>query len=217
MEKCRLRWSWYWNKPNKVLVMKSRRHGPSDAMHNPSQPLKASQKILVSFLMEIKHISIDFLTLTGTPCSTTIDQDAPSTSHSPSSSEVQPPILHQGVAARPTFKDNPFAQADSDPFVNPFALEPSSEESSLGDVSTAVSNQLIQPYDHLRKWTKDHPMDNVIGNPSRLVSIRKQLATDALWCFYHSVLSKVEPKNFKTAVTEPYWFEAMQEKIHEFD
>ncbi|GKD01568.1 hypothetical protein Tco_1171842 [Tanacetum coccineum] len=37
-------------------------HGPSDAMHNPSQPLKVSQKTLVSFLTEIKHISIDFLT-----------------------------------------------------------------------------------------------------------------------------------------------------------
>ncbi|GKE71417.1 retrovirus-related pol polyprotein from transposon TNT 1-94, partial [Tanacetum coccineum] len=49
------------------------------------------------------------------------------------------------------------------------------------------------------------------------VSIRKQLATDALWCFYNSVLSKVEPKNFKSVVTEDCWFEAMQEEIHEFD
>ncbi|GKG49016.1 hypothetical protein Tco_0513163, partial [Tanacetum coccineum] len=38
------------------------RHGPSDAMHNPFQPLKVSQKTLVTFLIEIKHISIDFLT-----------------------------------------------------------------------------------------------------------------------------------------------------------
>ncbi|GKD48245.1 retrovirus-related pol polyprotein from transposon TNT 1-94, partial [Tanacetum coccineum] len=44
-----------------------------------------------------------------------------------------------------------------------------------------------------------------------------QLATDALWCFYNSVLSKVEPKNVKSAVTEDCWFEAMQEEIHEFD
>ncbi|GJT14110.1 retrovirus-related pol polyprotein from transposon TNT 1-94 [Tanacetum coccineum] len=95
--------------------------------------------------------------------------------------------------------------------------EPSSKESSSGDVSTAESNQVIQPHDHLRKWTKDHPIDNVIGNPSRPVSTRKQLATDALWCFYHYVLSKVEPKNFKTVVTEACWFEAMQEEIHEFD
>nr|GFB02725.1 hypothetical protein [Tanacetum cinerariifolium] len=31
----------------------------------------------------------------GTPSSTTIDQDAPSPSHSPSSSKLQPPISHQ--------------------------------------------------------------------------------------------------------------------------
>ncbi|GJU10315.1 retrovirus-related pol polyprotein from transposon TNT 1-94 [Tanacetum coccineum] len=108
----------------------------------------------------------------GTPCSTTIDQDAPSTSHSPSFSEVQAPSLHQGVAAGPTFKDNPFGQADNDPFVNVFAPEP-----------------FGQPHDHLEKWTKNHPIDNVI----------------------------VKPKNFKTAVTEPCRFEAMQEEIHEFD
>ncbi|GJS17076.1 retrovirus-related pol polyprotein from transposon TNT 1-94 [Tanacetum coccineum] len=45
----------------------------------------------------------------GTPYSTTIDQDASSTSYLPSSSVVQPPISHQGVAARPTIEDNPLA------------------------------------------------------------------------------------------------------------
>ncbi|GKF54808.1 hypothetical protein Tco_0165148, partial [Tanacetum coccineum] len=44
-----------------------------------------------------------------TPSSTLIDQDAPSTSYSPSSSEVQPLISHQGVAAGPIIEDNPFA------------------------------------------------------------------------------------------------------------
>ncbi|GJR09670.1 retrovirus-related pol polyprotein from transposon TNT 1-94 [Tanacetum coccineum] len=62
-----------------------------------------------------------------------------------------------------------------------------------------------------------HPLDNIIGNPSRPVSTRKQLATDALWCFYNSVLSKVEPKNFQSAATEDCWFQAMQDEIHEFD
>ncbi|GKG43644.1 hypothetical protein Tco_0482737, partial [Tanacetum coccineum] len=69
---------------------------------------------------------------TGTPSSTIINQDAPSTSHSPSSSEVQAPISHQSVTAGPTIEDNPFAQAEDDPFENMFALEPSSEESSSG-------------------------------------------------------------------------------------
>ncbi|GJS37937.1 retrovirus-related pol polyprotein from transposon TNT 1-94 [Tanacetum coccineum] len=43
------------------------------------------------------------------------------------------------------------------------------------------------------------------------------MATNALWCLYNSVLSKVEPKNFKSAITEDCWFQAMQDEIHEFD
>ncbi|GJX73626.1 retrovirus-related pol polyprotein from transposon TNT 1-94 [Tanacetum coccineum] len=47
---------------------------------------------------------------TGTPSSTTIDQDAPSPSHSPLSSTLQSPSLHQGVLAEyPLMEDNPFA------------------------------------------------------------------------------------------------------------
>ncbi|GJR01973.1 hypothetical protein Tco_0524957 [Tanacetum coccineum] len=60
----------------------------------------------------------------GTPSSTTIDQDAPSPSHSPSSSALQSPSLHQGVAAESTLmKDNPFAPVDNNPFINVFASE----------------------------------------------------------------------------------------------
>ncbi|GJV26303.1 retrovirus-related pol polyprotein from transposon TNT 1-94 [Tanacetum coccineum] len=154
----------------------------------------------------------------GTPSSTTIDQDAPSPSHSPSSSALQSPSSHQGVAAGSTIiEDNPFAPVDNNPFVNVFALEPSSEASSSGDVSSADSTHVSQPHHHLGKWSKDHPLDNVIGNPSRPVSTRKQLATDALWCLYNSVLSKVKPKNFKSAITKDCWFQAMQDEIHEFD
>nr|GEV21297.1 hypothetical protein [Tanacetum cinerariifolium] len=43
------------------------------------------------------------------------------------------------------------------------------------------------------------------------------LATDALWCLYSSVLSKVKPKNCKSAITKDCWFQAMQDEIHEFD
>ncbi|GJX29485.1 retrovirus-related pol polyprotein from transposon TNT 1-94 [Tanacetum coccineum] len=60
--------------------------------------------------------------------------NASSTSYSPSSSVVQPPTSHQGVAAGPTIENNPLAKADNDPFVNVFALEPSSDESSSGDL-----------------------------------------------------------------------------------
>nr|GEY11243.1 retrovirus-related Pol polyprotein from transposon TNT 1-94 [Tanacetum cinerariifolium] len=32
-----------------------------------------------------------------------------------------------------------------------------------------------------------------------------------------AVLSKVEPKNFKSTITKDYWFQAMQDEIHKFD
>ncbi|GKC07013.1 hypothetical protein Tco_0998623 [Tanacetum coccineum] len=85
------------------------------------------------------------------PSSTTINQDAPSTNYLPSSSVVQPSISHQGVAAGPTLEDNPFAQADNDPFVNVFAPEPSSDKSSSGDVNSAESTQVVHPHNHLGK------------------------------------------------------------------
>ncbi|GJW49016.1 retrovirus-related pol polyprotein from transposon TNT 1-94 [Tanacetum coccineum] len=98
----------------------------------------------------------------GTPSSTTIDQDAPSTSHLPSSSEVQPPISLQGVAVDRIIDDNPFTQAVDGPFENVFAPELSYAESSSRDVSAAESDQVIQPRNYLKKWTKDHPMENII-------------------------------------------------------
>nr|GEY27931.1 retrovirus-related Pol polyprotein from transposon TNT 1-94 [Tanacetum cinerariifolium] len=102
---------------------------------------------------------------------------------------------------------------DNPPFVNVFAPEPHSEATSSGDISSTDSPYVSQTLHHLNKWSKYHMLDNVIGNPSRLVSTRKQLATDALWCLYSSVLSKVEPKNFKSAITEDCWFQAMQDEV----
>nr|GEX60480.1 hypothetical protein [Tanacetum cinerariifolium] len=72
----------------------------------------------------------------GTPSSTSIDQDAPYPSHLPSSSALQYPCLHQGVAAESTLMDeNLFAPIGNDPFINIFSLEPSSKASSSGDAT----------------------------------------------------------------------------------
>nr|GFA30710.1 retrovirus-related Pol polyprotein from transposon TNT 1-94 [Tanacetum cinerariifolium] len=61
--------------------------------------------------------------------------------------------------------------------------------------------------------TKDHPLDNVIGDVQRLVSTRKQLQTDVMWCFFNEFISHVEPKNYKQALEHSCWIEAMQEEI----
>nr|GEV65083.1 hypothetical protein [Tanacetum cinerariifolium] len=88
----------------------------------------------------------------GTPSSTSIDQDEPSLSHSPSSSPLQSLCLHQGVAVESTLVDeNVFASVDNDPFINIFALKPTSAASSFGDASSAESTNVTQTFHHLIK------------------------------------------------------------------
>ncbi|GKB39432.1 retrovirus-related pol polyprotein from transposon TNT 1-94 [Tanacetum coccineum] len=152
----------------------------------------------------------------GTSLSTTIAQDAPSTSASSSTSDIHH-LQHQEIAEEPTHEDTPINHDVLHPSHNLVTGDPGSAQSSSGNVNSAEPIQVNYPPDHLRRWTKDHPLDNIVGNPSRPVSTRKQLASDALWCCFHTELSKVEPKNFKMAVIEDCWFQAMQDEIHEFD
>ncbi|GKD72957.1 retrovirus-related pol polyprotein from transposon TNT 1-94, partial [Tanacetum coccineum] len=165
----------------------------------------------------IPNIAQDPVIPSGPSVSIAIDLDAPSGSHISSSLDHHSSSVHHGVAGEQYAEVNPFAAADPEPFVNVFTPDYNSEASSSGEIMMPEINQSTQPHEHIRKWTDSHPLDNIIGNPSRPVSTQKQLATDALWCFYNSVLSKVEPKNFTSAVTEDCWFQAMQEEIHEFD
>nr|GFB22087.1 hypothetical protein [Tanacetum cinerariifolium] len=131
------------------------------------------------------HLIQALVTSAGTPLSTTIDQDAPSPNISLSSSALQSHSLPPGVASEPHFmEDHNIAPVDNNPFVNIFAPEPHSEASSSGDISLTESPYISQSLHYLKKWSKDHPLDNVIGNPSRPASTRKQLATNALWCLY---------------------------------
>nr|GEV22708.1 retrovirus-related Pol polyprotein from transposon TNT 1-94 [Tanacetum cinerariifolium] len=67
--------------------------------------------------------------------------------------------------------------------------------------SSSIMIQIHTPFEYLGRWTKDHPIANVIGDPSRSVSIRKQLEADAMWYYFDAFLTSVEPKNFKQNMT----------------
>ncbi|GJX31755.1 hypothetical protein Tco_0241610 [Tanacetum coccineum] len=105
---------------------------------------------------------------TDTPSSTLVDQDEPSVSTSPTTEDTQAPVLHQDVEGQQALN----AQFDIDPFANIFNLDPSSKESSSRDVIVSDLHSTNQPFERLSKWTRNHPLDNVIGNPSRPVSTR---------------------------------------------
>ncbi|GJS12421.1 retrovirus-related pol polyprotein from transposon TNT 1-94 [Tanacetum coccineum] len=136
------------------------------------------------------------------PVFTFINQDAPSTSIPSTQEQEHSPIISQGVKESPKtplFHDDPFH-------------EDSTSQGSSSNVRPSHTS-----FEIIGRWTNDHPIANVIGDPSCSVSTKKQLKTDAMWCYFDAFLTSVEPKNFKQAMTEPSWIDAMQEEIHEFE
>ncbi|GJS85652.1 retrovirus-related pol polyprotein from transposon TNT 1-94 [Tanacetum coccineum] len=142
--------------------------------------------------------------LADSPVSISINQDAPSTSIPSSQEQEHLPIISQG------FEESPKTPTLHDDLLN----ESLQDSTSQGSSSNVI--QIHTPFEHLGRWTKDHPIANVIGDPSRSISTRKQLETDSMWCYFDAFLTSVEPNNFKQAMTKPSWIDAMQEEIHEF-
>nr|GEZ69951.1 retrovirus-related Pol polyprotein from transposon TNT 1-94 [Tanacetum cinerariifolium] len=134
---------------------------------------------------------VDLLTdddSTDSPSTTEVDQEAPS----------------------PTHMGN-----------DPSLCVPITEVASGQSSSTASPQTNVQPNHPMTypnsKWTKDHPLNHIIGPLSRPVSTRLQLHEQALFCYYDAFLTSVEPKTYKEALTQACWIEAMQEELHEFE
>ncbi|GJV46006.1 retrovirus-related pol polyprotein from transposon TNT 1-94 [Tanacetum coccineum] len=105
----------------------------------------------------------------------------------------------------------------NDPYFGiPIPEVPSDQSSSSVVIHTIVPPD-HQVSEHNSKWTKDHPLENIIGALDRPVSTRLQLHEQALFCYYDAFLTSVEPKNYKEALTQACWIEAMQEELHEFE
>nr|GFA41761.1 hypothetical protein [Tanacetum cinerariifolium] len=152
---------------------------------------------------------------TGFPSFTMVEQDAPSTSNSTTPTETQSSIIPQDV--RDDNLDMKVAHMGSDPLFGIPILKINSEQ-----YTTPASPQAIVQTDHPlphnnSKWTKDHPLNNIIGQLDRPVSTRLQLHEQALFCYYDAFLTSVEPKTYKEAMTQSCWIEAMQEELHEFE
>ncbi|GJW51923.1 retrovirus-related pol polyprotein from transposon TNT 1-94 [Tanacetum coccineum] len=152
---------------------------------------------------------------TGLPSSTTVDQDAPSPSNSQTTPETQSPVIPNDVEE--DNHDLDVAHMNNDPFFGIPIPENDSEASSSSDVIPTVVHTDAPNSEHVTKWTKDHPLDNIIGELERPVSTRLQLHEQALFCYYDSFLTSVEPKNYKDALTQACWIEAMQKELNEFE
>nr|GEV83644.1 hypothetical protein [Tanacetum cinerariifolium] len=124
---------------------------------------------------------------TGSPSSTTVNQDAPSAN---------------------------VAYINNDPFFG-IPIPQNDSGSSSSDVIPSFVHNSAPNSEHVNKWTKDHPLDNIIGKLERHVSTRLQLHEQALFCYYNAFLTSVKPKIYKDTLTQSCWIEAMQDELNE--
>nr|GFA50379.1 hypothetical protein [Tanacetum cinerariifolium] len=144
--------------------------------------------------------------------STTIADTAPTPTNS-SSHATNIPITSQDVDEL-----NSNAMVDGNTFVNPVANSSTSaaESSSSQNVDPSNMHTFYQPYPYEFQWTKDHPLEQVIGEPLRPILTRNQLRSDGDMCMFALIVSTMEPKNVKEAMTDPAWIDSMQEELLQF-
>ncbi|GKA64694.1 retrovirus-related pol polyprotein from transposon TNT 1-94 [Tanacetum coccineum] len=129
-----------------------------DELLNPPSSVDRPSPEVIAPIAEVVAPVLDVST--GSPSSTTVDQDAPSP------------------------KDNhelDVAHMNNDPFFGIPIPENDSEASSSSDVIPTVVKSVAPYSEHVTKWTKDHPLDNIIGELERPISTRLQLYEQALF------------------------------------
>nr|GFA10330.1 copia protein [Tanacetum cinerariifolium] len=90
---------------------------------------------------------------------------------------------------------NPNAMVDGNTFVNPFANQSTSAataSSSQQNVDPSNMHTFYQPYPHEFQWTKDYPLEQAIGKPSRPVLTRNQLRSDGDMCMYALTFKRLD-------------------------
>nr|GEY22285.1 Gag-Pol polyprotein [Tanacetum cinerariifolium] len=109
-------------------------------------------------------------------------------------------------------------QVSYDEFINIFSTPVQDQgETSARHVDSSNMHTFYQRYPSEHRWTKDHPLEQVIRNPSQSVKTRRQLESDAEMCMFALTVSRTEPKNIKEALANSDWIESMQEDFHQFD
>nr|GEX33570.1 hypothetical protein [Tanacetum cinerariifolium] len=146
---------------------------------------------------------------------------APLNNHTTPAPTWQVPTLAQTVTSNKNMtqaetyaKNN---QVADDEFINIFCTpDQDQRETSSRHVDSSNMHTFYQRYPSEHRWTKDHPLEQVIGNPSQSVRTRRQLESDGEMCMFVLTVSRTEPKNIKEAMADSAWIESMQEELHQF-
>nr|GFC06809.1 hypothetical protein [Tanacetum cinerariifolium] len=127
-----------------------------------------------------------------------------------------PPITTSVISSENIHQAEPHAENDEvvdDEFINIFSTPVQDQgETSSRHVDSSNMHTFYQRYPSEQRWTKDHPLEKVIRNPSQSVRTRRQLESDAAMCMFALTVSRTERKNIKEAMADSAWIESMQEE-----
>nr|GFD00786.1 hypothetical protein [Tanacetum cinerariifolium] len=85
-------------------------------------------------------------------------------------------------------------QVADDEFINIFSTPVQDQgETSLRHVDSSNMHTFYQRYLSEHRWTKDHRLEQVIGNPSQSIRTRRQLESDAEMYMFALTVSRTEP------------------------
>nr|GFC12041.1 hypothetical protein [Tanacetum cinerariifolium] len=94
-----------------------------------------------------------------------------------------PPIATTVISSENKNQAGPHAKNDEvadDEFINIFSTPVQDQgETSSRHVDSSNMHTFYQRYPSEQRWTKDHPLEQVIGNPSQSVRTRRQLESNA--------------------------------------
>ncbi|GJR46452.1 retrovirus-related pol polyprotein from transposon TNT 1-94 [Tanacetum coccineum] len=77
-------------------------------------------------------------------------------------------------------------------------------------------HEFHQQHRYTNKWAKNHPIEKVIGDPSKPLQTRNRLRTDVELCMCALIVSLTEPKNIKEVMLDHNWIKSMQDELNQF-
>nr|GEY08637.1 integrase, catalytic region, zinc finger, CCHC-type, peptidase aspartic, catalytic [Tanacetum cinerariifolium] len=160
---------------DELTAMAFEQSSPGPALHKMT-PTTITPEVIAP-IAEV--VAPELAALTSSPSSTIVDQDAPSPCNPQSTPETQPPFIHDDV--KEENHDIEFAHMSNDLYFAIPISEATSDQSSSSDVIHTIMHLDHQISKHNSKWTKDHPLENIIGELAPPVSTRLQLHEQALF------------------------------------
>ena len=92
-------------------------------------------------------------------------------------------------------------------------LSSNERSEDVASAPTAKSDSILLDLPKAWKYAKDHPMEQILGEPSAGIRTRSHYN---LMCFY-AYISILEPKSVESALEDSSWIMAMQEELSQFE